>query len=124
MRKGDFEDLKAIEEYVRRKEEEYRKRVEEEERKKREAIEFVLNNSFILGTADIDDELTALVKHRDRLEKIQKLRGLDYRIITWNEKVIAIPREVKASFSLTIDEILRNAKRFGESLAFFEEVEE
>ena len=124
MRKRDFEDLKAIEEYLRRKEEEYRKRVEEEERKKREAIEFVLNNSFILGTADIDDELTALVKHRDRLEKIQKLRGLDYRIITWNEKVIAIPREVKASFSLTIDEILRNAKRFGESLAFFEEVEE
>jgi len=123
MRKLDFEEFKRIEEYVRRKEEEYRRRVEEEERRRREAIQFLLENSFILGKAETDDELAEIMNHKDRIEQIRRLRGINFRVFVWDDKVVAIPSEVKASFSITMDEILRHARRFGESLAFFEEVE-
>lgn len=124
MRELDFEEFKRIEEYVRRKEEEYRKRVEEEERRRKEAIQFVLENSFILGKAETNDELSEIMRYKDRIDQIRRLRGIDLRVFTWDGKVIAIPIEVKASFSISIDEILKHARRFGESLAFFEEVDE
>ncbi len=120
---SDFEEFKRIEEYVRRKEEEYRSRVEEEERRRKDAIQFLLENSFILGNAETDDELSEILRHKDRIDKIRRLRGIDYRVIVWDGKVIAIPFEVKAPFSTTIDEILKHARRFGESLAFFEEAD-
>lgn len=121
---GEFrsDEFKRIEEYMRRKEEEYKRRVEEDERRRKEAIQFLLENSFILGTAT-DDELSEIIRHRDRIEQIRRLRGIDFRVFTWDGKIIAIPSEAKASFSININEILKHAKRFGESLLFFEEVD-
>ena len=124
VRVEDDEDIRKIEEWLKRREEQHRQRIDEEEQRRQQAIEFLKQHTFILGSCNGEgSETETILKYTHRIRRLQQHYGIEFRVFVWSGKVIAIPAntEPKAAFRININELLPHAKRFGETLAFFVE---
>jgi hypothetical protein len=121
------EDFKAIESYLRSIEERYKKLIDEKEQKCREAIEFLKQHTFILGHClghcNGEVETDEILRYNSTIKQLQDRLRKNFNVFEWEGQIIAIPVSLGASIRINISELLPHAKRFGESLAFFTEVD-